>query len=219
MDAFQDDDDEQDSEKKSKFKNSKKTGDVNKFKRDKNAPQIAKTDDAPKEVKVFKPVTKATLGSKWGNDDFDNEKQLANEKLKQLEEQLQQAPPVEVKKDKKPLFTGKANIGDKAKEYEEAEKEAQRLAQEKLKMLESNLNKKEVKVELVKDEPKEKKFTNSKKEVNNGLKKPKTDEKVSSEIQPVMQKAKVENTGRESNVAPKPQTTGVNVAPTNANKW
>lgn len=196
MDQFQDDDEEQDGEKKGRFKNSKNTGDINKFKRDKNAPQVSKVEDKEKKVdKVFKPVGKATLGAKWGNDEVDNDKQLAMEKLKLLEEQVQDNEPKQTKKE--PKFVGKAIINEKSKEFDAAEKERQRLAQEKLKQIEASLPNTNVKIELVKDEPKQKRFTNSKKEVDNGLKK-KTDEKekVAKVVKPVVkQQEEVKNTG------------------------
>ena len=227
MNQFQDDDDDFDGEKKSKFKNSKKTGDINKFKRDKNAPQVAKVETKEKKVdKVFKPMGKATLGNKWGSEDLDNDKKLAMEKLKQLEEKVQDE---EIKPQKKePKFVGKANITQKAKDFEEEEKERQRIAQEKLKLIEENLAKPEVKIELVKDKPKEKRFVNSKKEVDNGLKRKKNSEH-GSELNDAKTKEKknMGNNDKISNGDTKKtiktvdnvQVNKVQVTTTTANKW
>lgn len=174
MDQFADDDDDVGGDKKGRFMNSKNTGNLNKFKRDKNAP-VSKADDKPNaEVKVFKPTGKVTLGSKWETEE-ETDKQLAAEKLKMLDEQAEhEEPKAQVKKESK--FTGKANITDKTKAFDDEEKERQRLAQEKLALMDNETQKTNVKIELVKDQPKASKFTNSKKDVNNNFKKPKVDE-------------------------------------------
>lgn len=229
MNHFQDDDDEQDPEKKSKFKNSKKTVDLSKLKRDKHAPQTTKTEDKQvKEDRVFKPVGKVTLGNKWGSEEVDVDKQLAMERLKQLDEQ---AKTEEVKPQKKePKFVGKANIVDKTKEFDEAEKERHRIAQEKLKLIGEALPTKGVKIELVKEEPKEKRFKNTKREMDNGLKKRKHTEDNIAKSESISNKDNIpiinSVNGIESDkpikvplVISKPQTTNVQIATTTGNKW
>lgn len=215
MDQFQDDDDEQDGEKKSRFKNSKKTGDVNKFKRDKNAPSTKTDDKQVKEEKVFKAVGKVTLGSKWETDE-DVDKKIAAEKLKLLDAQAQNEEVKPVKKE--PKFVGKANIGEKAKQFEEAEQERQRLAQEKLKQMEKDLPKATTKIELVKDEPKASKFTNSKKDVDNKFKKPKVDNEDALKTSSTM--SKDDDKSKKSNAqVVKAPVAPANIGTTLANKW
>ena len=213
---FKDDNDDEETGKKGKFTNSKKGDVLSKYKKDKNAPQATKTDDSEKKpAKVFKAEKKVTLGAKWDNDELENEKKLAIEKLKELDEKVQDKEEIpkkkeqkfvgkaalsnktkeyeeaekerqrlaqeklkqieiqdkeEITKKKEPKFVGKAALSNKTKEYEEEEKERQRLAQEKLKQIDQSLSKSEVKVDLVKDKPNEKRFTNSKKNINNKTK-------------------------------------------------
>lgn len=216
MDQFADDDDEADGEKKSRFKNSKNTGDVNKFKRDKNTPTVKTDDKTQKPDKVFKPMGKVTLGAKWG-DEEDEDKKLAAEKLKMLDEQAKNEdakPKPEIKKE--PKFVGKANIGDKAKHYEEEEKERQRLAQEKLEQMNKNLEQPQVKIELVKD-TKTSRFTNSKKDVDNKFKKPKDDNNNSTNNKVVT--TSTQHNRKEEGAKTNTQAQVLSTVATTASKW
>jgi len=212
MDQFADDDDDATGERKGRFMNSKNTGNLNKFKRDKNTP-ATKSDDKPTgEAKVFKPTGKVTLGTKWDTDE-DADKKLAAEKLKLLEETAQpEQPKAPVKKE--PKFTGKANISDKTRQYDEEEKERQRLAQEKLASMSNEQAKGDVKIALVKDEPKVSKFTNSKKDVDNKFKKPKAEGNANVKVS----SSKGSGDDKKEKVVAAPAQTGP-VTTVTANKW
>lgn len=209
MDQFADDDEDADGDKKSRFKNSKRTGDVNKFKRDKNTP-APKSDEKQqqKEEKVFRPLGKVTLG-KWDKDE-DEDKRIAAERLAQLDAQT---PEEDTPKQKAPKFVGKANIGEKTRQFEEDDRERQQLAQEKLKLMEQTMPTTGTKIELVKQEPKDSKFKNSKREGGeNKFKKPKVD----AEAKPQPTEQRVKESVKQTVKAP---AQNIQIAPTVASKW